>query len=194
MSVIPVSPHTDQQRLLEAVRRGDERAQRQLYRTHYAFARGVALHYGGGTDEVEDIVQDAFIKLFATLRRFPIKGSFRAWFRRIVANTAIDHYRTRHRRRGLLSRFLAVPRTHSSRNAAERSLADDDIAYLLRRLPPARRMVFSLYVLEGYNHPEIAERLGISVGTSKSNLARARRQLATLAEPYLNLPKTPDHE
>jgi RNA polymerase sigma-70 factor (ECF subfamily) len=185
--MIPLSTSADEQEMLTACYRGDPTAQHRLYQTHYAFARTVALHYGGNSDEVEDIVQDAYIKLFVKLRAEPFAGPLKPFFRRIVANQAIDHYRRRSRRRTLLERWWPQ-QDEAEDNAAERELEADDVVHFLRQLSPRYRMVFSLHVLEGFTHTEIAERLSITPGTSKSNLAKARRKLAKLAGPYFSTP------
>jgi RNA polymerase sigma-70 factor (ECF subfamily) len=180
--------------LLLACHQGDATAQHRLYHSYYAFARTVALHYGGNSDEVEDIVQNAFIRLFGELQRESFRGNFTGFFRRLVANQSIDHYRLRSRRRKLFEGWLPDRTSGYARNQAEHDLEAEDIVRFLRQLTPRYRMVFSLFVLEGYTHAEIADRLGISVGTSKSNLARARKKLQRLAGPFFNSPNFSAHE
>jgi RNA polymerase sigma-70 factor (ECF subfamily) len=169
-------------------------AQRRVYQRYYAFARSTALHYGGTSDEVEDIVQNAFIRLFADLQRRPFRGDFPKFFRRLVANQSIDHYRLRNRRRRLFEHWLPTRQRGYARNEAEQDLESEDIIRFLRQLSPRYRLVFSLFVLEGYSHLEIADQLGISVGTSKSNLSKARKKLQRLAGPYFDLQNSISNE
>lgn len=192
MSITLKPPGDRTQALVAAAHRGDPRAQRQLYDHFYPYARTIAIHYASGADEAEDIVQDAFIKLFNELYRRPFSGDFKKWFRRIVVNTGIDHFRAGKRRLGLLNRLATLPRS-STRNEAEHNLEATDVHRFLQQLSPAYRLVFNLYVIEGYRHHEIADLLGISEGTSKSNLAKARRKLQHLAAPYFNLENDNPH-
>ena len=183
MSTYLRTPSDTTPALLAAAHRGEERAQRTLYEHFYAYARTVALHYGDTEADAEDIVQDAFIKLLRDLRERPFDGDFTAYFRRILVNTGIDHYRARRRRLRLFDRLREWP-VGSTANEGEYALSDQDVYHFLQRLSPVYRLVFNLYVIEGYTHEEVARQLGISVGTSKSNLHKARRRLQQLAGPY----------
>jgi RNA polymerase sigma-70 factor (ECF subfamily) len=173
-------------KLLHECYRREAAAQAQLYHQYYPFARHVALNYADDESGAEDIVQDAFIKLFRHLEKGAFSGDFEKFLRRVIVNTGIDHYRARSARQRLTERF-----THSLRkqadNAAPEEMEAQDVHRFLQQLPPRYRMVFSLFVMEEYSHPEIAKRLGISVGTSKSNLAKARKSLRKLAGPYFQL-------
>lgn len=186
MGMKPFIDKPDLLQLLEACHRRTEQAQHQLYQQFYPFARHIALQYADDSAGAEDIVQDAFIKLFVNLEMKAFAGDFEKFFRRIVVNTGIDHYRASSTRR----RFAEVLRSNLSRHTANnaiRELAQQDVYHFLQRLTSGYRLVFNLYVIEGYSHPEIAQKLGISVGTSKSNLAKARKQLQAVAGPYFQL-------
>ncbi|MEL6141542.1 MAG: sigma-70 family RNA polymerase sigma factor [Bacteroidota bacterium] len=161
----------------------DAAAQRRLYEQYFSFARSIALHYGSNLSEAEEIVQDAFLKLFIRLDQSPFTGDFKKWFRRIVVNAGIDHYRSNRRHRRLVGQ-LFMNQEPTVLNEANAHLADEDLYRLLQFLPPAYRLAYNLHVIEGYSHPEIAEQLGISEGTSKSNLSKARRKLKVLAEHF----------
>ncbi len=178
--------------LLCAAHRGEERAQRLLYESHYPLARAVALQYADDADSAEDIVQEAFIKLFRDLLVREFRGDFTAYLRRIVVNTGIDHYRAGRRRLRLFDRLRSAP-PPVQYNAGEQLLGEHDVYRLLQQLTPAYRLVFNLYVIEGYLHEEIAAKLGISVGTSKSNLSKAKRRLRQLAGPYFQLETDTHH-
>lgn len=160
-------------------------AQQQLYQRFYAFARTIALHYGSGDEDVEEIVQDAFLKLFISLDRQPFAGDFRKYFRRIVVNAGIDHYRKYRKSRRLVQQ-LQEYMTPSVSNLALHQLAEEDVHLLLRSLPPVTRMVFNLHELEGFSHEEISVLLNVRASTSRSNLTKARKKLQRLAGPFFN--------
>ena len=170
--------------LLAACYRREVSAQERLYHQWYAFARAKAYPYGRNLSEVEEIVQDAFLKLFTALAKEVFMGSFSPWFRRIIVNAGIDHYR----RYQVNQQRVAAKwvRQDSVANEAEQSLEQEDCLRFLQRLSPAYRLVFTLHVFEGYRHPEIAARLGISEGTSRSNLFKARELLRPLVAAYLH--------
>lgn len=174
--------------LAAAAATDDRAAQRQLYERLYAYGMSIALHYAGHRPEAEEIIQDAFVKLFRRLRQDPPTGNLRSYFGRIVVNAAIDLLRQR-QRRPRTTELTDATAAHLgvSRNVGTDLLQRAEIYRLLQLLPPACRMVFNLHVLEGYKHPEIAHRLGISVGTSKSNLAKARQKLRALSATYYQI-------
>jgi len=171
--------------LLEACHRRTADAQRRLYQRYYPFARHMALSYADHELGADDIVQDAFIKLFRHLEADAFSGDFEKFFRRVIVNTGIDHFRAG-KRRSVLAESLRRITIKSTVNTAESTLEGQDVHRFLQQLSPRYRLVFNLYVLEGLSHPEIAKRLRISEGTSKSNLSKARKRLRQLAGPYFN--------
>lgn len=185
MSVPPSSTSSPElRRLLDACHARDATAQRRLYENWYAFAFARARPYGRDADEAREIVQDAFLKLFLALARHRFDGSFAAYFHRIIVNAGIDHYRRYHRQP--CDELIDLD-CGSVDNTAPRALEHADCIRLLQQLPPTYRMVFNLYVFEGLRHPEIAIRLGINEGTSRSHLYKARRALRPLVGPYLQI-------
>ncbi len=171
--------------LTAACSQSDAAAQRAWYTYSYAYGITVALYYSSKREEAEEVLQDSYVKVFAHFSRGqPAPVHHRPWFRRIIINTAIDYYRRQQQQRRGLIVLLTAPVCH---NRAVETLDTADLYRLVQCLPPTYRMVFNLHVLEGYSHPEIARRLRISVGTSKSNLHKARTQLQRLAGPYFNL-------
>ncbi|PHN01041.1 RNA polymerase sigma factor [Flavilitoribacter nigricans] len=169
--------------IIKACRQGEESAQFALYERYYSYALTVSLHYCRNRDEAEEVVQDAFVKVFRSLEQFDVHQPFKPWLRTITVRTAINHFRAGRKADKILG-MEAVQKMPGVENKALNTLAEEEIYRLLQLLPPAYRLVFNLYVLEGYNHPEIAELLGISVGTSKSNLAKARRKLQKWSAPF----------
>jgi RNA polymerase sigma-70 factor, ECF subfamily len=138
---------------------------------------GVCLRYASSKEEAKDILQDSFIKIYHQLKTFRGDGSFEGWARRIVVNTALEYFRTN-------TKWQNVPLNDAEQvfeiENDEDILSDlsfQEMLLLVQELPPTYRMVFNLYAFEGMKHREIAQELGISEGTSKSNLSDARRIL-----------------
>ncbi len=174
---------------------GDRRMQEELYRRFSPKMYAVCLRYASNADEAQDILQDGFIKVFKKLESFRGEGSFEGWIRRIFVNTAIEHFRRK--------KYMQ-PVTEKEENTIEGKyisvldeLAEKDILQLVTQLSPGYRTVFNMYVVEGYSHKEIGDMLGISEGTSKSQLSRAKAILQDLVKKYIeNREKTirTDHE
>ena len=158
--------------------------QEELYRRFSPRMYGVCMRYAGNAEEAEDILQEGFIKVFKKLGSFRSEGSFEGWVRRIFVNTAIEHFRRK---------TYQQPITEQHENSVEGknisvldSLGEKDILKLVQDLSPGYRTVFNLYVVEGYTHKEIGDMLGISEGTSKSQLARAKSVLQKKVAQYLS--------
>ena len=132
------------------------------------------MRYTANRTDAEDILQMGFVKMFQKITYFKNEGSFEGWVRRIMVNTAIELYRKN--ARSLHTVELEGVVEVDDVNALSQ-LAVKDLMQLVQNLPDGYRMVFNLYAIEGYSHKEIADQLGISEGTSKSNLAKARFQL-----------------
>jgi RNA polymerase sigma factor (sigma-70 family) len=168
--------------LLAACRRGEEAAQFQLYNQLSYQLMGVCLRYCPSRAEAEDALQNTFVKLFTRLDQYRGDGPFEAWARRVAVHTAL-HAVEQHRLRHPTSTGAAdldgyAAELPSAAPSALDTLAADDLLRHLAALPPGYRTVLNLYAIEGYSHPEIAQLLGISEGTSKSQLSRARQLLA----------------
>lgn len=162
---------------------GNRRMQEELYRRFSPRMYAVCLRYAGNTEEAEDILQEGFIKIFKKLDSFRNEGSFEGWIRRIFVNTAIEHFRRK--------RYLQ-PVTEKEENTLEGNylsvlddLAERDILELVQQLSPGYRTVFNMYVVEGYTHKEIGDMLGISEGTSKSQLSRAKVILQEMVRKFV---------
>lgn len=133
---------------------------------------GLCLKYSNDKDDAKDIMQDGFIKVFQKIDQYSTKGSFEGWVRRIMINTALEKYRSQVSMYPLDEQMPVSDEGINSTVIDE--LSAEDLLAIIRELTPKYRMVFNLYAIEGYNHKEIGEMLGISEGTSKSNLSRAR--------------------
>ncbi|WP_256469206.1 RNA polymerase sigma factor [Parasegetibacter sp. NRK P23] len=162
--------------------------QAALYERFAPKMYGVCLRYTSDQEEAQDILQEGFIKVFRNLEKFRQEGSFEGWIRRIVINTAIEHFRRRKHLQPVTEKEEAA--IEATEESALDRLAEKDIIALVRQLSPGYRAVFNLYVIEGYGHKEIAEMLGISEGTSKSQLARAKAVLQRLVQTYLSERRT----
>jgi RNA polymerase sigma-70 factor (ECF subfamily) len=170
--------------LLKGCLAGNRRMQEELYRRYSPRMYAVCLRYAGMADEAEDILQEGFIKIFKKMDSFRGDGSFEGWMRRVFVNTAIEHFRRK--------RYL-MPVTEKEENSIEGKytsalddLAAKDIMALVQELSPGYRTVFNMYVVEGYTHKEIADILGISEGTSKSQLSRAKVILQDMVRTFID--------
>ncbi len=158
--------------IIDGCLKGDRKCQEQLYKMFSKRMFGLCMQYANDYDDASDILQDGFIKVFTKLDQFTGKGSFEGWIRRIMINTALERYR---------SQLHLYPLTESTVRDGDmvyeeifHKLSAEDLIKLVQDLPPRYRMVFNMYAIEGYTHKEIAGMMGITVGTSKSNLSRAR--------------------
>ena len=154
---------------------GDRLCQKLFYKKYASKMFGVCLGYVNSRDDAKDILQDGFVKVFASLKEYKGAGSLEGWVRRIIVNTAIDYYR----RTMKDSKNVNVEKAKSIE--AETHILEGmhakELLELIQKLPEGARAIFNLYVIEGYNHVEIAEMLDISQGTSKSQFSRARSLL-----------------
>ncbi|MBD0279806.1 MAG: RNA polymerase sigma factor [Bacteroidota bacterium] len=163
--------------------------QYELYQRFAPKMYGICLRYAGSAEEAEDILQEGFIKVFKKIESYRGEGSFEGWIRRIFVNTAIEQFRRRN---------YLQPITEREENTVEGkylsvldNLAEKDIIGLVQQLSPGYRTVFNMYVVEGYTHKEIAEALGISEGTSKSQLSRAKLILQDMVNKFIEKRKLP---
>ena len=155
----------------------DESSQRELFRKYAGKMLGVCQRYAHNSGDAEDIVQDAFIKVFEKIHQFKNEGSFEGWVRKIVVNTALKKY-TLIRYDKEVSGFEINDRNESSTEASAFShLTEKELLLLINNLPDGYRLIFNLYVIEGYQHEEIAQMLKIQPGTSRSQLVKARNML-----------------
>lgn len=157
-------------------------SQKLLYEDYYAYALSVCLRYADNRDEASEILNDGFMKIFSNIRSFDLSKAFKPWLRKIMVNTAINHY---HRKqRNVPSAQLEQARNEMETETIISGISYHEIIAMLQKLPPAYRTVFNLHVLEGYKHEEIAEMLNISVGTSKSNLFKAKESLKKIMNDF----------
>ncbi len=167
--------------IINSCRERNRASQGRLYKLFYSYAMTVARRYVGASHEAEEVVNDAFFKVFTKLDLYGGELSFKAWFRRIIVNTAIDRIRAQQR----LPKIQELDYTAADAPMEAEILATmtkEQILKSVEKLPPAYRTVFNLYVVDECSHDEISQMLGISVGGSKSNLSRARQILKSIFE------------
>lgn len=175
-----ISSLNEQEYYVRQALKGDRAAQEMLYRQFSGKMFAVCLRYFPDRMEAEDILQEGFIKVFTHLGQYTGNGSFEGWIRRVVVNTALEKLRKKN---------VFIPMTDhvekqsgSTTNPAISNMGAKELMKLVTDLPQGYRVVFNLYAIEGYSHAEIAEKLGISEGTSKSQLARARATLQKMVK------------
>lgn len=169
------------ERLIKNCINQDAEAQSQLYKQYAGKLFSLCLKYSKNYAEAEDNLHDAFITVFSKIEQYKNKGSFEGWLKRIVINTALQRYRDN------VGVYDIVNEENIEDVVVDINDKDLSIDYLLKiiqELPDRYRLVFNLYVLDGYSHVEISELINISTGTSKSNLARARLILKDKIEDY----------
>jgi RNA polymerase sigma factor (sigma-70 family) len=172
----------DLKELINDCKNNNRKAQEQLYRLYSGKLFAVCLKYSRNYAEAQDNLQDGFLIVFQKIGQYSFKGSFDGWLKRVMINNVLQQYRQQ--------TFLSLVNEDIAEDY-EIELDDDDISldYLLKiiqELPDRYRLVFNLYVIDGYSHAEIAEMLNINIGTSKSNLARGRMILKEKIEQLKN--------
>ena len=170
--------------LIQGCLDGNRQMQEILYKKFSSKMYSVCLRYSGNIEDANDLLQEGFIKIFRNLEKFRGDGSFEGWIRRIFVNTSIEHFR---------KKVKLYNVTEVQENTIEDvelnildSMAEKDIIFLVNELAPGYKAVFNMHVIEGYSHKEIADILGITEGTSKSQLARAKGVLKKSLEKTMN--------
>lgn len=160
----------------------ERESQKKIYNSFYGYAMAICDCYTNNEEDAVEILNDGFLKIFKEVHRYKPSysneiNSFKGWLRKIMVCTAIDHFRKhkKHRVVGELDITSVQPHVHEQTGLDKVSY--DEIIRFIQNLSPAYRTVLNLFIVEGFSHEEISDQLGISVGTSKSNLAKARKQL-----------------
>ena len=168
--------------LINGCAAGNRKSQQQVYEMYYSKMLGVCMRYTKDLDQAKDLLQDGFVKVFSKVGNYNQQGSFEGWIRRIVVNTCIDYFRRNRNDFVLLDSDATLEQLmpveeEEEEDSDEFEFKASQVIEAMQKLSPAYRTIFNLYVFENLQHKEIAERLDISVGTSKSNLAKAKRNL-----------------
>ncbi|MBA4167085.1 MAG: sigma-70 family RNA polymerase sigma factor [Chitinophagaceae bacterium] len=171
----------DAHRLVKECIKGRPEAQRQLYDEFSELMLAVCYRYTKSLMDAEDVMQEAFIKVFKNIHQFKFEGELGGWIRRIMVNTAINYLKQNRHYQSDLSFFDNSMHPVSDDNPDVNILARD-LADIIRQLPTGYQTIFNLYAVEGFTHVEIAKIMGINEGTSRSQYARARGLLITWLE------------
>jgi RNA polymerase sigma-70 factor (ECF subfamily) len=156
----------------------DARARRALINHFYGYVKSISLNYSSNEMDAEEIINDSFLKVFQNIQKYDSNQPFKAWLRKIVVNTSIDAYRKKVKEMDTDEIHEEI--TFDTDGDVISDISAEEILARVQSLSPSYRMVFILHVIEGYTHKEIAQKLGISEGTSKSNLNDARKKLKAL--------------
>ena len=174
--------------LIKRCIQGESKAQKQLYDYFSRVLYGICLRYSQNPDDAKDILQEGFIKIFSKISQYSGKGSFEGWIKRVMVNTALEFYRSNKVHTGQSDVYEQVEISFSS-FSLER-ISQKELLIAMNNLALGYKTVLNLYAIEGYSHAEIAEMMGISEGTSKSQLSRARVAFASeLKKLNINIEK-----
>jgi RNA polymerase sigma-70 factor (ECF subfamily) len=160
-------------KLIQGCIAGERAFQTKLYDHFAPKMLGLCLRYAKNREEAEEILHEGFLRVFTYIDKFKGTGSFEGWIRKIMVNCALSRYRNKSQQHHV-TRLDSVEYDLQSETDIVSNLDAKELISLIQSLPAGYRIVFNLFVFEGYKHREIAEALGITVGTSKSNLSDAR--------------------
>ncbi|MVO10162.1 sigma-70 family RNA polymerase sigma factor [Flavobacterium sp. TP390] len=174
--------------LINDCKKGNTKAFEQIYRLLSPKVFAVCLKYSRNYEEAQDNLQEGFILIYEKINQFHFKGSFEGWAKRVVINYILQQYRNQ----GIFEIISENLPDDSEIEVDEENVSLEFLTKIIQELPDRYRLVFNLYVMDGYSHKEIAEMLEINIGTSKSNLARAKAILKNKIEENANtsIPKT----
>ena len=170
------------QLIINACKENRRAAQKKLYQLYFSYGMSVALRYASNREEAEEILNESFYKVFKRIAQYDKKYEFKKWFRQILINTSIDYFRKYNKIKQLVSLELEDRYTQDAHHSGIHNLLYEDLLKLIQQLPPSYRLVFNMYALEGYKHHEIADKLNISIGSSKSNYSKARKLLRKIID------------
>jgi len=163
----------------------NRQSQRQLYQEFYPYGMSIAVRYMKDEAEAEIILNDSFLKVYNNIKNFNTSQDFKPWFRKILVNTSINQLKKN--KKLVMKTNLSDIEHMADRENILSSLSYKDLIKMVQSLSHAYSTVFNMYVIDGFKHEEIAKKLGISVGTSKSNLSKARAKLKVLIKEQLTL-------
>lgn len=175
---ISLSLKGEEQNFISACISKERWAQKKLYEDNYPMMMSLCMRYAHSREDALDILHEGFIKVFKNIHKYQPGTSLNAWMKRIMINTAIDCYRKNVRRR--TEDLETAYGTHDLNPNVINYMSADEIIGCLQDLTTAYRTVFNMYVIEGYSHKEIANKLGITESTSRSNLVKARMKLKNI--------------
>lgn len=175
--------------IVKACLKGDRKSQKRLYTLFSSRLYGVCLRYSNNEEDAKDLLQEGFIKIFSNLSQYKYNGSLEGWMRRIIVNTALERFR-RENKSIVVNNEDYMDSLQVNYEHILDDLAYKDLVQLVQGLSDQYRVVFNLYVIEGFSHKEISKKLDIGEGTSKSNLSRARELLKNRIQKHYKTKKT----
>ena len=160
----------------------DRESQKKIYTVFYGYAMAICNRYASNSDDVVEIINDGFLKIFKEIHRYKpaysdVLSSFKGWLRKIMVYTAIDHFRANQKHQQTSDLDNGVVQFSAGTIDPLNRISYQEIIMAINELSPGYRAVFNLFVIDGLTHEEISQQLGITIGTSKSNLAKARKQV-----------------
>jgi len=161
--------------------KNNRKSQRLLYEHFYSYGLSICLRYSESREEAVELLNQSFMKIFKNLKNFDLNKDFKPWLRKITINTCINNFK---KKKIDFSVELEEAENQTTANDIISNISYSEIIGMIRKLSPAYRAVFNLYVIEGYKHEEIADILNISIGASKSNLSRAKKHLRSILKDY----------
>lgn len=175
---------TTEKRLIDECLAGNTLCQRQLFDMHAGKMMTVCLRYAADQMEAEDLLMESFVKVYRYLHQYKFEGSFEGWMRRIVVNTALKKIQ---KKKIYFEEIKPEKILESTDASAYMHLNEKELLHLIRQLPEGYRIVFNMFVIEGYTHEEIAQLLQIQPGTSRSQLVKARKMLQQKISNHLKI-------
>ena len=166
----------NEQQIIEGCLKNSRKAQKMLYDKYASKFLGMCMRYAKDRLEAEDILQEGFLKIFGRISQFSGLGSFEGWMKRIIVNTAITNYR-QNLKHYYKQHIDEVNESDIDATFSESEYSLEELLKVIQALPPGYKMVFNMFAIEGFQHKEIAEMMGIDVTTSKSQYSRAKKLL-----------------
>ncbi|MCR9065511.1 MAG: RNA polymerase sigma factor [Cytophagales bacterium] len=172
--------HSEYNHILDRCMSGNEKAQNELFKLFFSYAKSVCLRYSSNAEDAKDILNKGFMKVFKNLEKYDSSYPFKAWLRTIMVNTALNHYRDNKKFNQEINLDGYEQVVYDEDVIGQ--ISAEEILALVQKLPPAYRTVFVMHVVDGYNHREIGEIIGINEGTSRSNYSKARIKLQVMIQ------------
>ena len=171
--------------LIQRCKENDRAAQQVIFKKYSSKMLGICLRYSKNMEDAKDIMHDGFVKVFTTISKFRSDSALETWMTRIFINTSISHLREKSKKYNHLSiddayTELAEEQTSDEEKSAVEKMDKEDALALVRKLPEKYQLIINMYAVEGMSHKDIAKTLGVSEGTSKSQLSRARKMLSEM--------------
>ncbi len=171
--------------LIRGCQDGDLTAFDRLYTRYSSAMYGLCLRYARDPEEAQDLLQEGFIKVYEKIKQYSGEGSFEGWMRRLFVNLALDQYKSKKREMERMQTYAEEGGADTDDPSPWPDVTEKELIDLIQQLPEGYRMVFNLFAVEGFSHRDIAQQLGISENTSKTQFFKARKQLRRMLDAHL---------